>query len=212
MSEKILEAIKKAKEQKRNFKQTIDLIINLKGLDLKRPENRIKTDISLPHGTGKPRTVGLILDQLIPKANEIDNAILIKANEIEPLGKDKKRLKKLVQKCKFFIAEAPLMPLIGKNLGQVLAPRGLMPRPIPPTVPSLKPVIDNLSKIIKVEVKKSPVVSVPVGTEDMDDQKILENIVAVINTLSNIMPRGKDQIKNIIIKSTMGKPIKLEKW
>jgi len=212
MSEKILEAIRKAKEQKRNFKQTIDLIINLKGLDLKRPENRIKTDVSLPHGTGKPRTVGLILDQLISKANEIDNAILIKVNEIESLGKDKKHLKKLVQRCKFFVAEVPLMPLVGKNLGQVLAPRGLMPRPIPPTVPSLKPLIDNLSKIIKVEVKKSPIVSVPVGTEDMDDQKILENIVAVINTLSNVMPRGKDQIKNIIIKSTMGKPIKLEKW
>lgn len=212
MSEKILEAIKKSKEQKRKFKQTIDLIINFRGLDLRKGENKIQADVTLPHGLGKERTVGLILDSLIPKATGIENSILIKKSEIENLGKNKKELKKLVKKCKYFIAEASLMPSVGKNLGQVLAPRGMMPRPVPATLPALKPVINNFSKMIKIEIKKAPVVSCSVGTEEMTDEQLSENIEAIINTLTATMPRGKDQIRNIMIKTTMGKPVKLDKW
>ena len=208
MSEIITEALKKVREGKeRKFKQTIDLVINLKNINLKKPENRIKIEVGLPHGTGKPVVFGLILDELSSKAKGLENTVLIKRDEIESLGKNKKQFKKVVSKCKFFIAEAPLMPLVGKSLGQVLAPRGLMPKPIPATA-DIQKAMDRFSKNVRIHTKNSPVVSVPVGTEEMDDSKLIENIKAVISSVTSALPKGKQQIKNGLLKTTMGKPIK----
>ena len=208
MSEKVIEVIKKAREsRKRNFKQTFDLAINLKNIDLKKPENRIKTNITLPHGLGKDVKIGVIADTLIPQTKDLNNIVLIRKDQIEKLGKDKKEAKKIANTCKSFIAEAPLMPLVGKNLGPILAPRNKMPTPIPPTA-TLKPIVERTSKIIRIALKDSPAIHCAVGAEDMDDQKIAENVDAIIKGVINELPKGKDQIKNFILKLTMGKSIK----
>lgn len=208
MSEKIIEAIKNAREsKKRNFKQTFDLAINLRNIDLKKPENRIKTDIILPNGFGKDLKIGVIADTLIPQTKDLNNIILIKKDQIEDLRKNKKEAKKIANTCRFFIAEAPLMPLVGKNLGPILAPRNKMPLPVPPTV-SLKPVIKRVSKTLRIVLKDSPAIHCPVGTEDMDDQKVAENIDAIIKGVINALPKGREQIKNFNLKLTMGKVVK----
>lgn len=204
----IQEAIKKAREsKKRNFKQTFDLAINLKNIDLNKPENKIKTEITLPNGLGKTVRIGFFADTLIPKLKGLENIVLIKKDEIEKLGKNKKLAKKLANQCSYFIAEAPLMPLIGKNLGPVLAPRNKMPRPVPPTADP-KPIIEGASKIIKISLKNSPVIHCPVGIEDMDDKQIQENIETIIREIISALPKGKEQIKNCYLKLTMGKSIK----
>jgi large subunit ribosomal protein L1 len=206
MSKEILEAIKKARNTKRNFNQTFDLIINLKNIDLKKPENRVKTEVFLPHG--KPNKIGFIADTLATEASKLENVEVIKKNQLESLGRNKKLAKKLANDCYFFIAEAPLMPLIGKNLGPILAPRNKMPKPIPPTA-NPKPIVEKISKTIRVVVKTSPVVQCPVGSEDIDDEKIEENIELIIKAVESNLPRGKEQIKSYCIKTTMGKPVKV---
>ena len=212
--EEMIEVIKKVREtaKKRNFKQSFDMCLNFKMLDTKKPENKIKTDVTLPHGTGKPAVVGIIADTLIPKVNELkdENVILIKKNEIEALGKKKKDAKKLANKCKVFLAEAPLMPAVAKALGPILAPRGKMPKPIPPTIPNLKPLIAANSKVIKIAVKDSPVAHCIVGSEELDDQKIADNLEAIINGVTAALPRGKDNIRNVVLKMTMTKGIKFK--
>lgn len=208
-NEKVLEAIKKAREaKKRNFKQTFDLVINLKGMDMKKPENKIKTEISLPHGFGKGKKIGIIADVLIPKIKNLDNVVLIRKDELEDLGKNKSAVKALAKQCHGFIAEAPLMPLVGKNLGQILAVRNLMPTPIPPTLADVKPILEKRMNIIKIALKDSPVIHCAVGTEDMDDNKIAENVESVINSVMGTLPDAKENIKGYYLKLTMGKPIK----
>lgn len=207
----ILEVVKKARESpRRNFKQMFDLAINLKNLDLKKPENKIKTEVNLPHGLGKLSKICVIADSLLPQAKKIENIVLIQKSELERLGKNKKAAKKIANECNYFVAEAPLMPSVGKNLGQVLAVRNKMPKPIPPTVPNLKDIVEKSSKIIRVALKDSPVIHCPVGNEDLDDQKVTENIEAVINSVSSSLPKGKEQIKNCCVKLTMGKPVKFK--
>jgi large subunit ribosomal protein L1 len=209
MNEKILEIVKKVREaKKRNFKQTFDLAINLKGLDLKKSENKIKSEITLPHGLGKAAKIGLIVDMLIPKAKELENIVLIKKDEVEELGRNKKLAKKFAKECKSFVAEAPLMPLVGKFLGQVLAVRNKMPTPIPPTLQDLKPVIQKRLNIVKIALKDSPVIHLPVGSEEMKDEHIAENIETTINSVTGILPKGRDNIKNFYLKLTMGKGVK----
>jgi len=208
VDDKIIEAIKKAREsKKRNFKQTFDLAINLRNIDLKKPENRIKTNITLPHDFGKDVKIGVIADTLIPQTKDLDNIILIKKDQIESLGKNKKEAKKIANTCRSFIAEAPLMPLVGKNLGPLLAPRNKMPIPVPPTA-SLKPIIERASKTIRIALKDSPAIHCPIGREDMDDQKVAENVDVIIKGVINVLPKGKEQIKNFNLKLTMGENIK----
>ncbi len=204
------EAIKESRNTERKFKQTFDIIINLKNLDLKRPENRIKTDVNLPKGLGKPVKIGLIVDQLASLTTGLENVIIIKRDGIEKL--DKKKIKKIASEVKMFLAEAPLMPLVGKTMGQVLAPKGMMPQPIPPTLKDLKAPIEKFSNNVKINVSKSPTAQAPIGTVEMSDEDIEANARAVINVVSNALPRSKEQIKTLLIKTTMGKPIRVSEW
>lgn len=207
-NEKIIEAIKKARDtKKRNFKQSLVLTINLKNIDLKKPENRIKTEIRLPHIIQKESKIGIFADMLLPQTKSLENIIVIRRDEIESYTKNKKAAKKLASQCFSFIAEAPLMPLVGKSLGQVLAPKNQMPTPIPPTA-DLKSIIEQRRNIMKIQLKESPTIHLTVGTEDMEDEKIAENIDSIIKTVLSSLPKGKESIKNFIVKLTMGKPIK----
>ena len=211
--DKIIDNIKKARETapKRNFKQTFDIAVNLKSIDLKKAENKVKTEVVLPAGTGRKLKVGVIVDNLIPKAQKLSDEItMIRRDELDGLGKNKRVAKKIASECVAFLAEAPLMPAIGKALGPILAPRGLMPKPIPPTVPDLKPVVDRAAATVRLALKDSPVFHCAVGTEEMTDEKVAENISAVLKTVETALPKGKEQIRNVIIKLTMGKPVKFE--
>ena len=210
MNEKILQAIKQARDtKKRNFKQTFALAINLRNLDLKKPENKIKAEIALPHGLGKIAKIGIIADVLIGQAKDLDNVILIRKDELDDYGRNKKLVKKLANECRCFVAESTLMPLIGKNLGQILAPRNMMPRPIPQNA-NLKQAVENSRSLIRVALKDSPVINTPVGTEDMADEKVAENMEKIITTVIELLPKGKENIKNFAVKLTMGKAVKFE--
>jgi large subunit ribosomal protein L1 len=210
VEENILNAVKKAREtDKRNFKQGFDLAINLKNIDLKKPENRVKTELALPNNTGRSTKVGVIVDSLAPQANGLDNVIVIKKDDLEKFGKDKKSARKIAKQCSYFIAEAPLMPLVGKNLGPILAPRNLMPAPIPPSA-DLKSSVESRKNILKIQLKNSPAIHLGVGKEDMQDEKVAENIEAVIKAVVNILPKKKEQVKNYVVKLTMGKPVKFK--
>ena len=136
--------------------------------------------------------------------------MLIRKDEIDNYGRNKKAAKQLAKACKSFLAEAPLMPLIGKIFGPVLAPRNKMPKPIPPTVASIEPLIEKELSSIKIALKDSPTVQCGVGSEDTDEEQITDNIMAVISGIQEVLPKGKEQIKNIYIKLTMSKPIKIK--
>jgi large subunit ribosomal protein L1 len=207
--QKVLDAIKKARDtKKRNFKQAFDLAINLKNIDLKKPENKIKTELKLPNIVAKEVKIGVIADILLPQTRDLENIIVIRKDQIESYGKNKKAIKKIAEECSSFIAEAPLMPTVGKFLGQILATRNLMPTPIPPTA-DLKAVIEQRKNIIKIQLRDSPTIHLAIGTEEMEDEKIAENIDVVLKAVMASLPKGREQIKNFVIKLTMGKPIKV---
>jgi len=210
VEEKIMEAIKKARDNKqRKFKQSFDLAINLKNIDLKKPENKVKTEIKLPNGTGKETKIGVIVDSLFPQADKIENVVVIKKEQLEGFGRNKKEAKKLAKQCKYFLAEAPLMPLVGRFLGQILAPRNLMPLPIPVNA-NLISMVEEKRGVLKIQLKDSPTIHIIIGTEDMEDQKIAENIDAAIKNIVPKLPKGKEQVKNFVVKLTMGKPVKFK--
>jgi len=205
--QRIVDSIKKARDdKKRNFKQTFDLAINLKNIDLRKAENKIKFEVNIPNMI-KENKIGLIVDALVSKTEGLNNVHVIKKDDLENLGKNKKLSKKIAKECSYFIAEAPMMPLVGKNIGSVLAPRNLMPKPVPPTA-NLEALVGRARKTVRIQLKDSPVIHLAIGTEDMDDEKIADNADVVIQGVISNLPKGRDQIKNYVIKMTMGKPVK----
>ncbi|KAA0008173.1 MAG: 50S ribosomal protein L1 [Thermoplasmata archaeon] len=203
--EKIKEAIKTAleKSKKRNFKQSVDVAITLKDVDMNNPKNRIDEEVILPNGRGKPAKVAIFAGgELALKARDVVD-LIIKPEEIDDLAKDKKKMKKIANEHDFFIAEAPLMPIIGKKLGVVLGPRGKMPKPIPPTA-DIKAIVDNLRKSVKVRSKSNKTFHAVIGTEDMEPEKLAENLKAIIKRLEEKLERGRYNIESVYVKTTMG--------
>jgi large subunit ribosomal protein L1 len=125
------------------------------------------------------------------------------------LGKDKKATRKLVTEYDYFIAEAPLMPLVGKTIGPILGPRGKMPTPVPPNAP-IDQIVNSHRKLIRVRVRDQPVVQCRIGTEKMPDEKIAENALAVFSRVEAKLERGAKNIRQVLVKTTMGKPVKVQ--
>jgi large subunit ribosomal protein L1 len=206
ITEKLKEAKQKSKPRK--FAQSWDLIISLRDMDLKKPENRLNLEFSLPEGSGKETKSVVLADSLYAEAKKQADLVITKA-EIPQLGKDKKKLKKLVKEYDTWLGEATLMPLIGKELGAVLGTRGKMPKPIPPKI-NLEDVLRRSKSSIRIRLTNTPVIQVSVGTESMPDEKVSRNIEGVYNFVRDHLPKGKNNIRNVIIKLTMGHPVKLE--
>ena len=198
-------AVKKALESspQRNFRQSVDLAINLRDVDLSIPKNRIQEDIVLPHGRGKALRICVIGGaELAAKAKDVAD-LVITPEELGKIADDRKQAKKVASQVDYFIAEAPLMPQIGKRLGIVLAPRGKMPKPIPPGADPA-PMIDTLRRTVSVRTKDRKTFQAPVGTVDMTPEELAENVDAILKRVSSKLEKGKMNIDSAYVKTTMG--------
>ncbi len=210
MDENIVELVKKAlaDAKERNFKESVDLAINLKGVDLSLPKNRIEEEIALPKGRGKDIKVGVFgSGELAMKAKGVAD-IVIQPEEIDEYADDKRKARKLVNSCNFFIAEAPLMPVIGKRLGVVLGPRGKMPKPIPPGADP-GPVVNSLKRTVKIRSKDRKTFHTLVGTKEMSTEDVTENIKAVVSRVVTRLEHGEMNIASVYVKTTMGPAVRL---
>jgi large subunit ribosomal protein L1 len=207
--EAVQKAIEESKKLERKFKQSVDVVINLKNIDMNEAKNRIDDEIMLPHGRGAEAKLAIFAsgDLALKSKDHVD--LLIKPEEIEELAKDKKKFKKLADEYDFFIAEAPLMPTIGKTLGIILGPRGKMPKPVPPTI-DISGVAKNLRNTIKVRSKTSKTIQATVGQEEMKTEHIAENIDAIMKRLEGKLERGKLNIGSVYVKTTMGPPMRIQ--
>ncbi len=208
----VAEAVEKVKEQskKTKFTQSIELIFNLRDIDMKKPEGKIQETIELPYAPSKKANVCVIATgELALKARKAGADHILGPEELEALATDKKRQKQLARGYDIFIAEAPLMPLVGKTLGATLGPRDKMPKPVPPTA-DIKSQIERLQKTITLRLRSQPVLQCKIGMEDMKNEEIVENILAVARRLEGKLKRGLKNVAIICLKTTMGKVVKIK--
>lgn len=205
-------AIKEVKEKskKRNFTQSVELILNLKDIDMKSPEGRIQERIELPHPSPeKPNKICVIATgELALKAKRAKADLVIGKDELAGLAGRKKDLRKIANEYNFFMAEAPLMPRVGKTLGPALGPRGKMPVPVPPAA-DISGLIKRYRKMVFVRMRNQPVIRCRVGTESMKEEEIAENVQTVLKSIEGKLKRGTKNIKTVYLKTSMGKPVKI---
>ena len=207
----ILAAVEEMKKvsEKRQFKQSVELVLILKDIDLKKPQNRLNENIQLPNALGKNVKVAFIAGgDLALRAKNAGADIVVGREDLDRMAKEKKEARKFSRSYDQFVAEAPLMPLIGKTIGQVLGPKGKMPTPVAPNV-AVDELIARQRKTTKLRLRDQPVASCRVATEDMTSEQIAENIQAVIAVAEGKLERGSKNISEILVKTTMGKPVKI---
>ena len=202
----VSEAIKLLKSLKtRKFDETVDLALNL-NIDAKKTDMNVRGSFVLPNGTGKTKRVLVVTKT---KADEASAAEYCGAEDM---------LEKIEKENWFdfdtIIATPEMMPALGK-LGKVLGPKGLMPNPKLGTVTTnVAAAIDNVKKGM-VEYKNDSYgnVHVSVGKLSFKEDKLEENVRAIINEIVKNKPTGVKGtfIKNVSISSTMSPGIKVSK-
>ena len=207
----LVEVIKQAKEsdKTRKFQQSIELILVFKDIDVKKGF-AINETIQLPKKMSKSASVCIIAagDLGIKAKNAKADRVMNEAELIQ-LGKNKRESRKVINKYDFFLADTKLMPTVGKVLGQLLGPRGKMPTPIPFNAP-VEALLERFRTSVGVKVKGSLSLSCKIGEESMEDADLAANASAVASIIEKKLPNGDKNIRKIMIKTSMGKAIRLE--
>ncbi len=188
------------------FDETVDLAFNL-GVDPRKSDQMVRGTVVLPHGSGKSvRVLVFAKGEKEQEARDAGADFVGAEDMVEKINKGWLDFDKVV-------ATPDIMGVVGK-LGKVLGPRGLMPNP------KLGTVTFDVGKAVKeikagkVEYKaeKAGVVHVPIGKVSFDEQKLIDNARAIIDSVNKAKPstsKGK-YVKKLSISSTMGPGLKVD--
>jgi large subunit ribosomal protein L1 len=190
------------KGKKRKFVQTLDLVVNLKNFDLRK--EALNTFVNIPHGSDKK-----VAAFLTKKTEVVDTITMAEFDKY----KDLKDIKKLAKKYDIFIAVGSMMAGIATKFGRVFGPLGKMPSPQVGILSkeddgSIKEMLKKVGSFVRVRNKEMSI-KLGIGKEDMSDKELEENIGAVVKELENKLPRKNDNIREVLIKFTMSKPVKI---
>jgi large subunit ribosomal protein L1 len=188
------------------FDASVDLDVRL-GVDPRKANQMVRGIATLPHGTGK--TVRVLVLCTPDKEAEATAA-----------GADFVGLDEYIAKIEggwtdvdIIITMPSVMAKVGK-LGRVLGPRNLMPNPKSGTVTTDvgKAVTDVKGGKIDFKVDKTGIIHTSIGKVSFDADKIYENALEVIQTISKLKPSAAKgtYFKSIHISSTMSPGIEIE--
>ncbi len=201
--------IKDAREgdKERKFKQTMEMYVILKDIDVKKGFAMNET-IQLPKKLSTPTTVCVMAGgDMGLKAKSANADRVVSGDELNTIATNKREARKFINNYDFFLADTQLMTTVGKVLGQLLGPRGKMPIPVPFNAP-IESFLDRFRSSIRVKVKNSLSMSCKIGDESMNEADLAANAHAILNAIEKKLPSGDRNIRKIIVKTSMGKPIK----
>lgn len=196
----------KAGSKQRKFKQSLEMVIVFKDIDVKKGF-ALNEVVQLPK-TSSPATVCIMATgDMGQKAKEAKADAVVGSEELDRFASNKRASRKFIDKYDFFLADTQIMPAVGKVLGQLLGPRGKMPTPVPFNA-SIESFLQRFRSSIKVRSRASLAVSCKIGDESMENTDLSINAYAVLSAVEKKLPNGEKNLKRVIIKTTMGKPIK----
>ncbi|PNW63900.1 UNVERIFIED_CONTAM: 50S ribosomal protein L1 [Euhalothece sp. KZN 001] len=211
MANTITDAVQQALEAAppRKFRETVDLAVNLRDLDLQDPAKRVDEAVVLPAGTGQETTIIVFASGETALQAEAVADEVMGADALADLGDDTDAAKELAARADFFVAEAGLMPDIGRLLGTVLGPRGKMPTPLQPDDDVVE-TVNRMKNTVQLRSRDRRTFHTRVGAEHMSADEIADNIDVIIRRLDAALERGRFNIDSIYVKTTMGPAVEVE--
>jgi len=206
------------KDKARKFDESIDLIINIKDINLNDPKNRIDKEIILANeviSKDKLNICVIASDEILLEAKRLGIDTLDSSGLINLNNEEKKYKKKFAKRYEFFIVEDNMMRDVARYLARFLGPVGKMPKPFPTgygiisSIEDLNVAYERYKKIVRIQMKKQPIIFAKIGKKSLDREKLYENIKNVVNFIADQMPHKFNNFKSMYLKSTMGKPVKV---
>ena len=201
------EAIKLVKSNaKAKFDETVEVSLNL-GIDPRHADQMVRGLVGLPNGTGKVLRVGVFARG--PKAQEALDA------GADVVGADDLAEKVQAGDIQFdrCIATPDMMALVGR-LGKILGPRGLMPNPRIGTVTmDVKgAVLAAKAGQVEFRAEKAGIIHAGVGKASFDDDKLVENIKALVDAVQRAKPTGAKgtYLQKVAVSSSMGPGVRVD--
>lgn len=188
------------------FDETVELAMNL-GVDPRHADQMVRGVVALPNGTGKTLRVAVFA-----KGEKADDARAAGADIVgaEDLAAKIQEGEINFDRC---IATPDMMQVVGR-LGKILGPRGLMPNPRVGTVTAdvAKAVKDAKGGQVEFRVEKAGIIHAGVGKVSFSDDKLVENVRALVDAVVKAKPSGAKgtYVKSIALATTMGPGLKIE--
>lgn len=188
------------------FDASVDLNVRL-GVDPRKANQMVRGSVTLPHGTGKEKTV-LVL--CTPDKEE----------EARAAGADHVGLDDYVAKIKggwtdvdVVITMPSVMPKVGA-LGRILGPRGLMPNPKTGTVTMEVGKAVEAAKAGKVDFKvdKFGIIHSAIGKVSFSADQLNDNASELLNNIIKLKPSSAKgtYVISAFISSTMSPGVKVD--
>ena len=182
------------------FNEAVDVAVNL-GIDAAKSDQQVRGSTIMPNGIGKTVRVAVFTQGK-------------NADAAREAGADIVGLEDLAEKVKagqidfdVVVASPDAMRVVGQ-LGQILGPRGLMPNPKVGTVTMdvKQAVTDAKGGQVQFRVEKAGIVHAGVGKASFDEEKLVENIRAMVDAINRAKPTGAKgtYLKKVSVSSTMG--------
>ncbi|MFC1645261.1 50S ribosomal protein L1 [Patescibacteria group bacterium] len=203
----IEEALKLVVEGKiAKFDESVEVHLGL-NIDAKKGDQQVRGSITLPHGTGKSKRIAVVTSTKADEAKKAGADVIGDESLIESIKKGEIDFDILV-------ATPEMMPKLAQ-VARVLGPKGLMPNPKTDTVTEKIEETVTMLKKGKLNFKndKTGGIHQLVGKVSFGEDKLKENFEAFITAIDKSKPEGvKGQlIKKIVICSTMGPGVKIER-
>jgi len=207
--QKAVEELKK--NPKRNFSQSYDLIFNLKNLVIKQTPLDFFATLHYPKGT-KLKIAAFVDQQLYDSAVKCCD-LVIRESDFQKYAQDKKLSKKLAEEYDYFVAQSTLMAKVAAAFGKTLGTKGKMPNPklgcvVPPNA-NMEQLVKRLNLSVRLVAKKGMNLQCMIGKQSQPDEEIIDNILTVYQTAVKQLPSEAQNIKNVQLKLTMSKPVRI---
>ena len=195
-----LEVLKNTSKVK--FDPTVEVQINL-GVDITKSDQLVRTTTTLPHAIGNPPKLLVFGDFKAEEGVEVGTDKTIE--DIEKNGK---------VNAQKILATPEWMPKLSK-VAKILGPKGLMPNPKTGTVTTdiAKTVADFKGGLLEIRTEAGgPIIHSRVGKLSLNDEKLKENLVALLDAVTKAKPAGvkRNYLKSAYLHVTMGPSIRLD--
>ncbi len=192
----------------RKFGQSAEMTLVLKDIDVKRGFN-LNEVVVLPYTPTRQASICVVgTGDTSTRAQKANVDRILQPEELDRLGTNKREARKVVKDHDFFLADAALMATVGRAFGQFLGPKGKMPTPLPYGAP-IEAIADRMRKSVRIRAKNQLNASAKIGDEKMDESQLTANASAVLSAVEKKLPQGDMNIRDVVVKFTMGKPAKL---
>jgi len=186
--------------RRENERRVIHVNLEAEVFDVRK--EALNTFVTVKHPTEKK--VAAFLTKRSSQVDTITETDFEKYREL-------KDIKKLAKKYDAFIAVAPMMSKIASKFGRVFGPMNKMPSPQAGIMSKeddemIKVMIKKVGGVVKIR-NKEMAVKLAVGKESMNDEQLKENIEGILKDLEKKLPRGRENVKEVLIKFTMTAPI-----